>query len=825
MNALEGWLISRWRYAALLALAALLAAGAVIAFGAQQRVEAQTENANTMQTGDDTDRTNFRLELSLVDDSDNIVPAGSKLRVKAVVKFDVPNTKTNGVSAGADHGAMGDSFRMQAGSTLRIAGQFEWENAGGRTLRIDLDRMGVNDFDPDAADQNANCKVPVSTGTFVDDFTDTAGRVLYSTAAAVQATPTLQRNFGAADCVTAPSVDNGRVLPPHPEDWKRTGYSSQGYIANGYDLLPDRDGIQGSCTPSTVEDTTTWSCELSLVDEQFGWRTHPSYSALNGVLTAGTTPNWESWSLLARRFVPNDDDASITIPSGTPDGTFTISGSVILHSALGRMPAQSANNTGKITLTDSLVVTVGTVSEASTAEFGFAPQVAGDNDMPAAPLRAIGQPWPAQADANSGKTKLQLRILNEGGKPSARNSVSSIVMRTNLGTLKSNIPDAADDTNNDGCVGTGALTCQVLVSNLNTTNSGNIVFTLDAPTNKKAGTAQVTGSVVNSRGEVLPIETLTVVFVGTASTISVGEPTTPSILNVGTAATDNRDQLTVSVSAADSAGQRANVPTSSRGFTLRDPDNNQIRSPSDSTINVQFPVVNDATPPVPVLDAQGNLQARVEVGAAATSALKTGEYTLEIRAGGLRASQTFIVAGEAATVAVVSSESDYAPNEQFTLTATVTDANGSTVPDGTEVNFTVGSEIAGQAKIVQLRAANRTKGGEASATYVVIAQGRAWVTVTSGNGNGIWIDNVGQAAAPPEAADPAAQLSGRAGLASYLGTADVQASELLRALGNVTAIRLYRAGVWVLYGVVDARPLPGSEDFTITRGNVLWIGS
>ena len=812
MNALEGWLISRWRYAALLALAALLAAGAVVAFGAQQRVEAQTSN-NAMQTGDDTDRTNFRLELSLVDDSDNIVPAGSALRVKAVVKFDVPNTKTNGLAAltdAANQGNFGTQFALQAGSTLRIAGQFEWENAGGRTLRIDPDRLGQIDYD---GTFDSTC----GTEAMVDDFTDARGRVIYST--------TDMRHAGDGACTSAPTTDNGRILPPRDDDWKYTGYGQLGWLGNGIDYLTDRtdtQGPQGPCSASTTEDVTTWTCEIPLVDEAFGWRGRNQYSHLNGQMTASTTPDWEDG--VSPQRAPNDSDGSITIPSGTADGTFTISGSVSLHSATGRVPNKAANNTGQITMTDSLVVTVGAVSEASTAEFGFAPQVAGDNDMPAAPLRAIGQPWPAQADANSGKTKLQLRILNEGGKPSARNSVSSIVMRTNLGTLKSNIPDAADDTNNDGCVGTGALTCQVLVSNLNTTNSGNIVFTLDAPTNKKAGTAQVTGSVVNSRGEVLPIETLTVVFVGTASTISVGEPTTPSILNVGTT-DDNRDQLTVSVSAADSAGQRANVPTSSRGFTLRDPDNNRITSPSDSTINVQFPVVNDATPPVPVLDAQGNLQARVEVGAAATSALKTGEYTLEIRAGGLRASQTFIVAGEAATVAVVSSESDYAPNDQFTLTATVTDANGSTVPDGTEVNFTVGSEIAGQAKIVQLRAANRTKGGEASATYVVIAQGRAWVTVTSGNGNGIWIDSVGQAAAPPEAADPAAQLSGRAGLASYLGTADVQASELLRALGNVTAIRLYRAGVWVLYGVVDARPLPGSEDFTITRGNVLWIGS
>ena len=811
MNALEGWLISRWRTAALLALAALLAAGAVVAFGAQQRVEAQTSN-NAMQTGDDTDRTNFRLELSLVDDSDNIVPAGSALRVKAVVKFDVPNTKTNGQAAltdAANQGNFGTQFALQAGSTLRIAGQFEWENAGGRTLRIDPDRLGQIDYD---GTFDSTC----GTEAMVDDFTDARGRVIYST--------TDMRHAGDGACTSAPTTDNGRILPPRDDDWKYTGYGQLGWLGNGIDYLTDRtdtQGPQGPCSASTTEDVTTWTCEIPLVDEAFGWRGRNQYSNLNGQMTASTTPDWDDG--VSPQRAPNDSDGSITIPSGTADGTFTISGSVSLHSATGRVPNKAANNTGQITMTDSLVVTVGTVSEASTAEFGFAPQVAGDAHTAAlGPLAAVGSPWPAQADANGGRTKLQLRILNEGGKPSARNSVSSIVMRTNLGTLESNIADAADDTNNDGCVGTGALTCQVLVSSLNTTNSGNIVFTLNAPANKKAGTAQVTGSVVNSRGEVLPIETLTVVFVGTASTISVSEPSS-SILNVGTT-DDNRDQLTLSVSAADSAGQRARVPTTSQNFTLRDPDNNRV-SASDSTINVEWPLQTTGDSPTDARDAQGNLQARITVGAAAASALKTGEYTLEIRAGGLRDSQTFIVAGEAANVAVVSSESDYAPNDQFTLTATVTNADGSTVPDGTEVTFSVGSEIAGQAKIVQLRAKTLTKNGEASATYVVIAQGRAWVTVTSGNGNGIWIDNVGQAAAPPEAADPAAQLSGRAGLASYLGTADVQASELLRALGNVTAIRLYRAGVWVLYGVVDARPLPGSEDFTITRGNVLWIGS
>jgi len=822
MQALEGWLNSRWRVAALLALAALLAAGA-FAFAPRHSVDAQTMNENTLQTGDNADRTNFRLELSLVDDSDNIVPANSTLRVKAVIKFDVPKDNTGGQGpTGTDHGRMGGGdMHLQHGGTLRIAGQFEWENAGGRTFRIDQERNGINDGDPAPANQHANCKVGTPP-VFVDDFTDTVGRVIYSTPAAVVANAALQRNFGESDCVTAPTTANGRVLPPSPDDWKRTGYSSWGHIINGYDLLPDRDGDQGSCSPSTTEDTTTWSCEINLVDEQFGWMEHPNYSALNGVLPeSGGAANWASWGLLAKRFAQNDSDAAITIPAGTPDGTFTISGSISLHSSPGRAAAQAALNKDKITLTDSLTVTIGTVSEAASAEFDFATQTAAD--MAAGPLGRAGEPWPGRASATDGTTKLQLRILNEGGKPSARNSVSSIVMRTNIGSLRSNIDDGEAGAG-DGCVGTGALTCQVQVSSLNTTNSGNIVFTLSSPANNKAGTAQVTGSVVNSRGEVLPIGTLSVIFTGTASGISVSEPSS-SILNKVTPANDNRDQLTVSVSAADSAGQPALVPERSRSFTLRDPDNNRITSPSASTINVEWPLQTTGTSPTDARDAQGNLQARITVGAAATSALKTGEYTLEIRAGGLRDSVTFTVAGEAANIEVVSSESDYRPNDQFTLTATVTNEDGSTVPDGTPVDFTVGAAVTGQNKIVQLRKDAGTKNGEAKATYVVIAEGRAWVTVTSGNGNGIWIRTVGQAAAPPAAADPAEQLSGKAGLQSYLGDADVSASTLLESLGNVTAIRLYRAGVWVLYGSVDGRPIPGSEDFTVSRGNVLWIGS
>jgi len=778
-------------------------AGAV-AFTARQSVEAQTpEHPNQMQTGDDADRSNFRLELSLVEDSDNVAQAGSMVRVRAVVKFDVPTDKTNGIGEG-EHGRFGSTFRLQAGSTLHIVGprSLEWENAGGRILRIDPDRMGSwTDDDPRL---NHDC------GS-LDDYTDTIGRIIWSTTNMNYQGSTFDDCGGAA-----PTKANNRVLDPRADDWKFYPYSRFGAIGNGYDVMPDRAGQQGPCKERTADGATTWACELNVVDEQFGWRGRSSYASLNGVLpeSGGLNSNID-WA--ARFLVPqrqrNDNDASITIPVGTPDGEFTIAGSVVLHSRVGRVPAQAARNADKLVLTDRLVVTVGSAaSEAVSAEFGFAPQVAGD--LAPAPLGRAGAPWPSRASAHGGETRLQLRILNANGQPAGRGSVGSIALRTNLGRLSSNIPDG--EANNDGCVGTGARNCQAPVSGLGTANSGNIIFTLSAPSDNQAGTAQVTGLVVNSDGETLPIGTLTVSFAGAASTISLSEPSS-SILNMAaTEANDNRDRLTLSVLAADAGGQRAEVPQRARAAAVRDPDGNRVAL-SDSGITVAWPLLDDDD--ADVRDAQGNLQARIVVGAEADSALQTGEYTLEVRAGGLKATRTFIVAGEATNIEVVSNSSDYGPNDEFTLTATVTNADGSTVPDGTPVSFTTSTAATGSTRIVQLSAPQGTKNGQSSATYLVVAAGRAWVTVSSGAGNDIWSADVG-AAAPP---DPLAELTGRAGLVAYLGDANLRASALLEALGNAT-IWLYHAGGWMLYSEVGGRAIPGAQDFTITRGNVLWIG-
>ena len=804
------------RLLALAALAALLALAAALALSALQPAGAQTTN-NAMQTGENDDRTNFRLELSLIDDSDDTVPAGSSARIKAVIKFDVPSGKTGeGVSSlytPDAHGTFGDPFFLQAGGTLRIAGPYEWENAGGRTLRIDPERLGRADRDP--ASYHANCQ---DNGADVDDFDDTNGYIIYHAWGRPQDGGHSSHCTGDLPTVNPPDLTN---------DWKSL-YSGRGLLGDVYgstgafgltgslDYLPDRTdtmGAQGPCLASTADDVTTWSCEIILVDDQFGWRGHDEYSDHNGDYDAMIAAEDEQ-HLRPRRWIPNAQDASITIPRGTPDGSFTVSASIQLHSAFGLGTASMTANTGEMTLTDSLAINIGTVAEAQTATLDFATQGATDAAQ-ATVGGAAGQPWPAIIAASDTKgTQLSLSILNENGKPSASGSVSTILLNTNMGRLASVTPSVGE------CVGAqDGLACQIMVSQLNTSNTGDIRFRVLPPSPAKAGVAMVRGTVLNASGTSFSLGPIEITFTGTASAMTLTEPAS-SILNKDTAGDDTRDRLRLSVSAADASGNRATVPTSGRRTIIKDPDGKTVNQTATG-IQATWPLQDGADTPADLRDAAGNLQVEINVGSA--TALKTGVYTIEVRAGSLKQTQSFTVAGEAAAITVAVSESDFAPNARFTLTATVSNADGSAVPDGTPV---VWADPQPAAKLVAISKQAATKDGQAAAQYVVIGEGRAWVTLTSGAGTGFWSENVGTPAAPPEPTNPADNLSGRAGFASYLGETPTSASALLAGLGNVTAIRIWQPSLqaWTLYAVVDGVSPPGSEDFAVSRGAVLWIG-
>jgi len=84
---------------------------------------------------------------------------------------------------------------------------------------------------------------------------------------------------------------------------------------------------------------------------------------------------------------------------------------------------------------------------------------------------------------------------------------------------------------------------------------------------------------------------------------------------------------------------------------------------------------------------------------------------------------------------------------------------------------------------------------------------------------------VGEDADAEPAGPSLSDFSGTSGLVSYNGP-DATASALSVLLaGRASAIWLSNNGSWVLYASVDGAMVPGSSDFTVTSGDVLYISN
>ena len=497
-------------------------------------------------------------------------------------------------------------------------------------------------------------------------------------------------------------------------------------------------------------------------------------------------------------------DPSITIPLGTPEGAFTISANLTLDG---------------VRIADALKVTIDTVDEAHSASFNFATNtgdpLTSDDDKPYGNTIAAG-----------GNTRMLLRILNANGMASAANSVSSVLFTTNAGTLSLVSPANAAVTNS--CNG---LTCQVDVSKLTAANSDKIILQLAHPGAGKAGTATVRAQVLSTTsGKQLPTTPVNVTFSGPVETIAIAEPTA-GVLNMNTEsgtgddADDNetRDRLRLGVSAADKSGNKADTPTNLVRITITDPDGETV---PESSIARSFPL-QDADDKN-ILDANNNPQLELDVDALASAKLKSGEYTIELRTGGKTATQTFTVSGGAANIAISEPDGDLTVNGRFTLTATVTDADGVAVPDGTTISFD--DKPTGVIPVlVNLSKGATTEDGQATATYLVISAGRGYVTATSGTANGVTlITTTAAVTTPTEPANPADSLSTRRvnAFSTWTGVGTTTASALLTDLDNgIDTILLWSNGAWLRYGISDGREIPGSMDFEVRRGAILWLGN
>ena len=599
-------------------------------------------------------------------------------------------------------------------------------------------------------------------------------------------------------------------------------------------------------------------------------------------------------STVTRTCVVEFDD-TIVIAPGTHEGAFTLSATVDVR--IGGFTAA--------TFRESLELTVGTVDEAASAVLSFA-----ENDQGTIST-ADDAPWPASLSAKGRVTTIQLAVLNEHGKAAAAGSVGSVLVTTNAGVLRTQF--------GGGCGGasfTGPA-CQIDVSAEHFHADSSDDIQIELVHDGKPGTALVRATVLTTDGETFTPEPLSVVLAGEAETLTIGAPPT-AVLNVDTATAaadddvlDDRDILTLRVSAVDENGVDAAVPDRAYHAIITGPNRERIDTDGDDAqIRVTWPVLADvgtcpadgappdyvgrqspalrgtfqaylrpptapgeiAPPPgfgstyfrrlegVNALCAwfgdpwgrrwyrypggtdffinygqvlwlasdlemrEGALLARVDVEAAADAPLPSGEYAIELRAGSLSATQTFSISGEPADIALSPDrEGVIPPGSRLTVTATVADEQGAAVPDGTRVAWS-DEPLVESAVLVQLSADARTTDGRATATYLAVAAGRAYVRASANAVSNVALVAVADAAASQASLADSLSATTPGAPTAWLGAGSVSASALLGALDGVGSIRLWQYGKWLRYGVVEGRVVPGSYDFTVQPGDVLWLG-
>ena len=502
-------------------------------------------------------------------------------------------------------------------------------------------------------------------------------------------------------------------------------------------------------------------------------------------------------------------DPSVVVPEGTPDGPITISGSVTV--------AVSGVADSAITLRDTLELTVGTVDELTEVEFDFATDTRGDSDS------SNDRPYPG-AIASGERTTLLLKLLNENGKASAKGAVSTVLFSASQGKLNAALGGAAAEA----CLTGGGQTCQIAdaATALTASNSDQIRLTVEHPGAGRSGVATVRVRVLSSDGESFAPEPLRVILAGPPASIAVSGSTGGGLLSANAESaedaessgtdTDTRDQLTLSVTAADAAGNKVLLPRGARIASLSGPDGKRIAS----GVAIAWPLGGSDNP---TLDLAGNEQLRIDVNQPASSPLANGEYTLEVRAGALRAAHTFSVSGAPATVTLSDPEGTLELREQFTLRATIVDANGAAVPDGTTVEWSA-TPVGAGSTLVETASERKTKGGKASATWLVVGPGATTVRAAADAAAAVTLVEVAGPPAPPVRLLDLLAAPYTQGSNIWFGEFSLRASSLLRELPNADVVHIWQGARWYRYSEVEGETGEESIDFTIHPNAVLWFG-
>ena len=486
-----------------------------------------------------------------------------------------------------------------------------------------------------------------------------------------------------------------------------------------------------------------------------------------------------------------DDMRQAVAPEGARAGTHTISGQVTLS---------VSNVESAIVLSDSIEVTIGEPPQLTELRLGFATNTQFTTNT------ADDRPYPSLLAAGE-TTRLRLQLLDERGAPWDGDDTSALRITTTAGALSTRF--------GGGCAAGAQAegrSCSLDAAALTGDDAGAILVDL-RHSGREAAVAEVQATVFSAAsGETLSAAPLTVRLTGPPAALRIAAPA-GGLLNIGTPDSgvdqDDRDTLTLAVSAADAAGNTVAMPPGASFALLLGPDGQRITE----GVALEWPLRNAAGEPA--LSADGRRQARVNINRAPEQPLANGEYTLEVRAGALKATQTLSVSGGPAAITISEPEGSLTVDQRFTLTATVVDAAGAPVPDGTKIEW-LSQGLGAIPGPVRLAADTATTNGASSAEFLPIFAGAVYITAEAGNLKQVRLLQIAEPTPPRTLLDDLSSTTPNS-YAVWQGSTPIAASALYEALppSIVTLSHPTPAG-WSHY--TSAAP-----DFTIPPGAILWL--
>ncbi len=469
--------------------------------------------------------------------------------------------------------------------------------------------------------------------------------------------------------------------------------------------------------------------------------------------------------------------------AGVPTGDYTVTASAdSQEAATGRV---TASDTETLTVTDDAGAGLGSATLSLGNVMDDNPATIKDETIPESGTVLVG-----------GKINLVVQAFNSLGSKSNPGDVSEIQVIAGGGRVD---------------FGVTGVTGNVLREEETGERVGQTVKFSLSKANSKPGTVDVYALVIGP-GTSITTETVTLTFSGTPTGLSVADAT-EALLAVNEAGADD-DTVKLEVTATDDGGNKATPPTRGVRIVITGPDDKSVLR---SKIDASQPT-KSGTKYYITLTGKGTQAAP----------LAAGEYTVTVSQGELEDTATFNVAGAAANIELAVDNTSPGDDDAFvTATATVTDKDGNSVSDGTEVTF----GASGNGAILDLvgNAGKMTKDGVATATFVVIGDGRSVISAISGSGKAATTVNSTAGAADTAEAEEVTLgcLSETSGFATYTCDTASSASELFALVSGrgATAIHLWNGSAWVRYSVVNGNEVPGSTDFLVTDNDILYVSN